>query len=226
MSTFPLELIRAVVDNIVSTSELKTLRKVSRTFNTLATPGVFRVLHVTVLSDSVQRLESVHKSDVLRHFVEEVVFQYADTESDDEDIESEASDSETRSVKVTRVENLEGDDKWKGYRDEELRAYEAEQDETTDDESTTDGSEGGNSDGGSTERDEEFVEEVNFAQLFGRSTPQGMPVFLFLINIGSDYNYFTQPFRSWKLAAKLACIIPSRQIYGSPHSALFVSSHV
>jgi hypothetical protein len=169
MSTFPLELIRAVVDNIVSTPELKTLRKVSKTFKMLATPCVFQVLHIRIHSDSIQRLENIHESDDLRHFVEEVVFQYTGNESDDEDIESE-EDSETQSVKVTEVEDLEGNDKWKGYEDEELWAYEAEQEEDgmMGCESTTDGSEGG------TEQDEEdeFVEEISFAQMLGWPTPE------------------------------------------------------
>jgi len=183
MSTLPLELIHAVVDNIVSTPELMTLRKVSKTFKTLATPCVFRVLHIRIHLDSIQRLENIHESDDLRHFVEEVVFQYTDNESDDEDIESE-EDSETRSVKVTAVEDLEGNDKWKGYEDEELWAYEAEQEEEEmmGCESSADGSEDGNSDVESTEEDEEdgLVEEVNFAQMLGWPTPQGKPVFSFL----------------------------------------------
>jgi hypothetical protein len=183
MSTFPLELIHAVVDNIVSTPELKTLRKVSKTFKTLATPSVFRVLHIRIHLDSIQRLENIHESDELRHFVEEVVFQYTDNESDDEDIESEG-DSETRSVKVTAVEDLEVNDKWKGYEDEELWAYKAEQDEDEmrSCESTTEGSEDGNSDVKSTEGDEggEFVEGISFAQMVGWPTPQGKPVFSFL----------------------------------------------
>ena len=183
MSIFPLELIHAVVANIVSTPELKTLRKVNKTFKALATPRVFRVLHVRIRLDSIQRLENIHESDDLRHFVEEVVFQYTDNESDDEDVESE-EDSETRPVKVMAVEDLEGDDKWKGYEDKELWVYEAEQeeDEMMDRELTTDGSEVGNSDGKSTEEDEgdEFVEEVSFAQLLGWPTPQGKLVFSFL----------------------------------------------
>ena len=124
-------------------------------------PRVFQVLHVKIHLDSIQRLENIHESDDLRHFVEQVVFQYTDNESDDEDVESE-EDSETRSVKVTAVEDLEGDDKWKGYEDGKLWAYEAEQeeDEMMDRESTSDD---GNSDGKSTEEDEEneFVEERN-----------------------------------------------------------------
>ena len=124
-------------------------------------PRVFQVLHVKIHLDSIRRLENIHESDDLRHFVEQVVFQYTDNESDDEDVESE-EDSETRSVKVTAVEDLEGDDKWKGYEDEKLWAYEAEQeeDEMMDRESTSDD---GNSDGKSTEEDEEneFVEERN-----------------------------------------------------------------
>jgi hypothetical protein len=180
MSTLPLELIHAVVGNIVSTPELKTLRKVSKTFKTLATPCVFRVLHIRIHSDSIQRLENIHESDDLRHFVEEVVFQYTDNESDDEDIESE-EDSETRSVKVTAVEDLEGNDKWKGYEGEELWAYEAEQEEDGC-ESSADGSEDGNTDVESTEEDEEdeFVEEINFAPILGWPTPQSKPVFSFL----------------------------------------------
>ena len=130
--------------------------------------------------DSIRRLENIHESDDLRHFVEQVVFQYTDNESDNEDVESE-EDSETRSVKVTAVEDLEGDDKWKGYEDGKLWAYEAEQeeDEMMDRESTSDD---GNSDGKSTEEDEEneFVEEMTFAQLLGWPTPQGKPVFSFL----------------------------------------------
>ena len=81
-------------------------------------------------------------------------------------------------MKVTAVEDLEGDDKWKGYEDGKLWAYEAEQeeDEMMDRESTSDD---GNSDGKSTEEDEEneFVEEITFAQLLGWPTPQGKPVF-------------------------------------------------
>ncbi|KIM89985.1 hypothetical protein PILCRDRAFT_812780 [Piloderma croceum F 1598] len=76
MVTLPLELINEVIDYVPSTSiaDLRTLRIVSRTFKTLATPRVFRVLHVTASTQSVQRLKNVHESDELRHFVEKVVF--------------------------------------------------------------------------------------------------------------------------------------------------------
>jgi hypothetical protein len=84
MDTLPLELIDTVIDYVPSTSiaDLRTLRIVSRTFKTLATPRVFRVLHVTARTQSVQRLKNVHESDELRHFVEKVVFQHGDDRLD------------------------------------------------------------------------------------------------------------------------------------------------
>jgi hypothetical protein len=74
----PLELIHEVTDHVpsTSTSDLRTLRLVSRTFCKAATPRVFRILHVTNSAKSVKRLTNIHESDCLRHFVEEVVFQY------------------------------------------------------------------------------------------------------------------------------------------------------
>ena len=88
MSSLPLELIHDVVDNVSSTTDLRTLREVNKTFKTLATPGAFRVLHVRVHAESVQGLKNIHDSDDLRHFVEEVIFNYGDKPSDDEELDS------------------------------------------------------------------------------------------------------------------------------------------
>jgi len=83
-SSLPLELIDKVIDYVPSTSiaDLRTLRTVSKTFETLATPRVFRVLHVTPRTESIQRLKNVHESDELRHFVEKVVFQHGGDQLD------------------------------------------------------------------------------------------------------------------------------------------------
>jgi hypothetical protein len=76
--SLPLELVDEVIGYIPSASiaDLRTLRMVSTTFKSLATPRVFRVLHVTASTKSVQRLKNVHESDELRHFVEKVVFRH------------------------------------------------------------------------------------------------------------------------------------------------------
>ena len=90
MHTLPLELIDTVIDYIpsISIADLRTLRKVSRTFKTLVTPRLFRVLHVTARTPSVRRLKNVHESDELRHFVQKVVFRYGDAKSYDRGLRS------------------------------------------------------------------------------------------------------------------------------------------
>ncbi|KIM87913.1 hypothetical protein PILCRDRAFT_814622 [Piloderma croceum F 1598] len=125
MSCLPLELIHEVVVNVPSTTDLRTLRQVNRTFNKIATPGAFRVLDVRL--NNVQGLENIHNSDNLRHLVEEIDFKYSDKPSDDEELES-VEDSDTRLVKVTTVVKEQDEDEcwdsdesgniWDDYEDE------------------------------------------------------------------------------------------------------------
>ena len=75
MVTLPQELIHAVTDYVSSTTDLRTLREVSRTFKALAEPRAFRVIHLTIHTTSVQGLNNIHESDA---FVEDVVFHYDD----------------------------------------------------------------------------------------------------------------------------------------------------
>jgi len=125
MSYLPLELIHEVVVNIPSTTNLRTLHQVNRTFNKIATPGAFHVLYVRL--NNVQALENIHDSDNLCHLVKEIVFKYGDKPSDDEEVES-VEDSDTQSVKVTTVVKEQDEDEcwdsdesgniWDDYEDE------------------------------------------------------------------------------------------------------------
>ena len=101
MVTLPQELIHAVTDYVSSTTDLRTLREVSRTFKALAEPRAFRVVHFTIHATSVQGLNNFHESDTLRHFVEEVVFHYGDIELVGPEPEKAV------------MEEIEGDDEWR-----------------------------------------------------------------------------------------------------------------
>jgi hypothetical protein len=127
MSCLPLELIHEVVVNVPSTTDLRTLRQVNKTFNKIATPGAFRVLDVRL--NNVHGLENIHNSDNPHHLVEEIVFKYGDKPSDDEEVES-VEDSDTRLVKVTTVAKEQDEDEcwdsdesgniWDDYEDESV----------------------------------------------------------------------------------------------------------
>jgi hypothetical protein len=80
MVTLPQELIHAVTDHVSSTADLRTLREVNRTFKAIAEPRAFRVVHFTIYAASIQRLNNIHNSDALRHFVKEVILHYVDKE--------------------------------------------------------------------------------------------------------------------------------------------------
>jgi hypothetical protein len=101
MVTLPQELIHAVTDYVSSTTDLRTLREVSRTFKALAEPRVFRVVHITIYATSVQGLNNIHESDALRHLVKEVVLHFGDIELIGPEPEKAA------------MEELEVDDEWR-----------------------------------------------------------------------------------------------------------------
>ena len=105
MVTLSQELIHAVTDYVSSTTDLHTLCEVSRTFEALAEPCTFHIIHLTIHATSMQGLNNIHESDV---FVEDVVFHYDDEwecaittlvqeemhESEDEHNESEGSEED------------------------------------------------------------------------------------------------------------------------------------
>ena len=126
MVTLPQELILAVADYVSSTADLRTLREVSRTFKAIAEPRAFRVVHFTIYAASMQRLNNIHESDALRHFVKEVILHYVD-------IELVGPEPE----KVV-MEELERDDERECFESAEVRAPMSEPRDEYDDEEASD----------------------------------------------------------------------------------------
>lgn len=184
MSCLPLELIHEVVVNVSSTTDLRTLRQVNRTFNKIATPGAFRVLDVRL--NNVHGLENIHNSDNLHHLVEEIVFKYGDKPSDDEEVES-VEDSDTRLVKVTTVAKEQDEDEcwdsdesgniWDDYEDEsaeeedsngsEKEAVPEQTDSESDANLVEDGDESEEDEDGDDGISESEVTDIGEAGLFG-----------------------------------------------------------
>lgn len=74
MKDLPIELVGAVVENITSTSDLLSLRSVNTTCHHLATPHVFREIHIHNSMQSAQNCQSILASPSLATLVREVVY--------------------------------------------------------------------------------------------------------------------------------------------------------
>ena len=123
MVTLPQELIHAVTDYVSSTTDLRTLREVNRTFKAIAEPRAFRVVHFTIDAASVQRLNNIHESDALRHFVKEVILHYVDIEPEPE-----------KAV----TEELKSYDEWGCFESAEAQAPKGEFEDDDDEEELSD----------------------------------------------------------------------------------------
>lgn len=78
MKDLPVELVGVVVENVSSTSDLLSLRSVNSTCHRLATPHLFRKIHIRNSLDSAQNCRSILASPSLATHVREVVYDQRD----------------------------------------------------------------------------------------------------------------------------------------------------
>ena len=76
----PQELIHTITDYISSTTDLCTLCEVNKTFKVIVEPQAFHTIHFTIYATSMQRLNNIHESDALQHFMKEIILHYVDME--------------------------------------------------------------------------------------------------------------------------------------------------
>ncbi|KAG9311930.1 hypothetical protein JVU11DRAFT_8191 [Chiua virens] len=78
MRELPIELVGVVVENVSSTSDLLSLRSVNSTCHHLATPHVFREIHIRNSVQSAQNCQSILASPSLATHVRGVVYDHRD----------------------------------------------------------------------------------------------------------------------------------------------------
>jgi len=76
MDAFPTELFQGIIGEILSISDLRTLRTVNKTFNELATPRVFRIVVIIDTPKGVEALKQIKRCVNLCFHVKEIHFLY------------------------------------------------------------------------------------------------------------------------------------------------------